>query len=210
MFLVALDTRGLPASDLQEGFEELTCCREYFQEHVVDNPKTVRVHCLLADLCGLKRDLTIYFQEYVPGHCALGNKMVNEYQDIQDAWNEFFPLGENNPAATLLTFDPTTGYAQYNVKGIAYVVYDGGRYPLSKEQVWGLCEMANEAKDVYFCDHSHRGNQAKNALSRWCAQYRNRRWGPSVIYVPRKEEVEQREEKEEEPHMTHFGETCLL
>jgi hypothetical protein len=105
MILVALDTRGLPAADLQEGFEELACSPKFFIDHIVRNPKTKRMNRPLAEICGLTKSL-------------------------------------------LLTLDPTTGYARFNVQGAAYVMYDDGNYPLLKEQVWGLCELANEAIDV--------------------------------------------------------------
>jgi hypothetical protein len=55
MFLVALDTRGLPAADLQEGFEELACSPKFFIDHIVRNPKTKRVNCPLAEICGLTK-----------------------------------------------------------------------------------------------------------------------------------------------------------
>lgn len=209
MYLVAIDTRGLPATDLQEGFEELACSRDYFIEHIVRDPHTKRVNCPLAEVCGLGRGFYMYFQEYIPGHGAWlppndDDEAITDDQDLQNAWNEYFPLGQNNPAATLLTFDPTNGCARFNVQGIAHVLYDEGNYPLSKEQVWGLCELANEAKDMYFCNDFFHEKKAKYQLARWCGQYKRRGWGPSSIYEPRNLDGGRG------GHLTRFHETCLI
>jgi hypothetical protein len=217
MFLVALDTRGLPAGDLQEGFDELACSHEFFINHIVRNPNTKIATCPLAEICGLTKHLWVYFQEYTPGGhgSLLGDDKAITDQDVRDARSEYFPLGQqNNPAATLLTLDPTDGYARFNVQGVAYVLYDDGNYPISKEQVWGLCELAKEAKDVYFCDRFFHEGKAKYELAKWCRQYKSRSWGPSSIYEPRKiGKVDQRYSRRRRRHRRSsalFSETCLL
>jgi hypothetical protein len=189
MYVVAIDTRGLYSSDLNEGYDELTCSREYFSHHIQGHINTVCMPCFLADCCGLKKHLTLYFYEYLVEHTREG------------AWESLFPIEENNPGASLLTMDLATGYPRYNVQGVAYVVYDDGRYPLSREQVWGIQEMANQAKDIYFrLDNDHNNNDNKEEqqyspyphpameqVSKWCRQYRDRQWGPKFIYVPREQ-----------------------
>jgi hypothetical protein len=213
IYIVSVDTRGLPATDLQEGFEELECSRKVFVDTIVRNPKTRCVTCPIAEVCGLTKHLKLYFHEYMPGKGISideNEESILDYEDVlQDAWSEYFPLGENNPGATLLTLDPTTGFASYNVQGLAFCVYDDGHYPLSKEQVWGLAELANEAKDVYFCDGDvyHHG-RAKYDLAKWCTQYRKRSWGPSSIYAPRK--LTKGPDAGAGGGFTHFSETCLI
>jgi len=186
VYLVAIDTRGLPATDLQEGFTEIECRREYFVSKIVQHRNAKCIVCPLAEVCGLNEHLRLYFFEYVPGHGTLGErKGLQDDSQLQQAWSEFFPIGNNNAAATLLTIDPGSGYARYNIQGIAYAFYGDGSYPLSREQVWGLTELANEAKDVYFCDEFNRP-KGRFELGRWCRQYRQRKWGPPFIYDPRK------------------------
>jgi hypothetical protein len=203
IYLVAIDTRGLPASDLQEGFEELKCSRDYFITHILHSFKTRCVTCSLAESCGLSKHVKIYFQQYLAGEGS-----ARSDPDKELAWSEYFPLEQNNPGATLLTMDHSTGFARYNVQGIAYVLYDEGRYPVSKEQVWGLCEMANEAKDIYFCNKTNREGQIM--LSRWCKQYRKGHWGPSSIYQPRDLEHKRKCNSGQLACYTNFGETCLI
>jgi hypothetical protein len=56
----------------------------------------------------------------------MGDKIITNCQDVQDAcWSECFPLGQDNSSATLLTMDPSPGYARYNLQGIA--CYDEGK-----------------------------------------------------------------------------------
>lgn len=235
MNIVTIDTRGLPSSDLLEGYEELTCSREYFEAHILHAPNVKCVTCDIAEYCGLD-NLKIYFHEYRIGPALneathetawrLGDRSGGETCDIslsssssdstpqkilEDAWAAFFPVGNNNSAATLLTFDPETGFAKYHVYGIAYAVYDDGHYPLSKEQVWGLQELANEVKDIYFCDPKHELT-GKKALSRWCRQYQEHRWGPHSIYEPR---MRPNTEVGLGKHGVHpwfspFSQTCLM
>jgi hypothetical protein len=45
-------------------------------------------------------------------------------------------LAGNNGGASLLTVDPDNGLPDYTILGKAYVVRDGGKYSLSKGQLW--------------------------------------------------------------------------
>lgn len=221
MYIVSIDTRHLPSSDLLEGYEEITCPREEFEEIIRRNADHARcVTCKVAEACGLDKHLKIYFFEAVLGYTS--GSLLGRYWDccssssrevlLQDAWSDFFPMGENNPAASLLTFDPWTGFAKYNIQGMAYAVYDDGRYPLSKEQVWGIQELANEAKDVYFFDDEH-ARRGWDLLMRWCEQYKRREWGPrSSIYEPREREDEDEDIVRSAPRRLNvlFSQTCLI
>lgn len=91
-----------------------------------------------------------------------------------------------NRAASLLTLDPDTGIAEYRIKGIAYVVLNDGVAPLSLNQVWGIQELINYAKDVYKSDPDHE-RRGRKELLKSCKLYRHREWGPLSIYQPRPE-----------------------
>ena len=110
------------------------------------------------------------------------------------AWDSIFPTKENNPGATLLTLDPNTGFPKYNVQGIAFALYKNGEYPLSKEEVWEVVELAKEAMDVlllYGNKRRHSGGRRRRQavvredLKRRCHQFEDRRCGLSSVSEPR-------------------------
>ena len=221
LYVVAIDTRGIPSSDLLEGYKELTCSRRCFQEKVLDHPQVVCVQCALGELCNLTEHLTIYFHEYTDENLQVGNEL-----DKLKAWHSYFPIRENNPGATLLTINPNTGFPKYNIQGIAYALYKNGEYPLSKEQVWGVQELACEVRDMYFLhDQRHPGgkcrrNCCRKDIARWCHQFEDRKWGPPSVYEPR--HLESTKPTNHQPktkpsgniklrkYDRYFAETCLI
>jgi hypothetical protein len=103
---------------------------------------------------------------------------------ITEEEKEFWPHNLINKGASLLTFDPRTGFCEFRILGKAYVIVDSGDFPLSNHQVWGLQDLISEARDVYHCDpeHMQRGHQE---LLRFARDYRNQNYGPLTIYEPR-------------------------
>lgn len=91
-----------------------------------------------------------------------------------------------NRAASLLTLDPETGIAECLIQGTAYVVLNDGVAPLSLNQVWGIQELINYAKDVYKSDPDHE-RRGRKELLKSCKLYRQREWGPLSIYQSRPE-----------------------
>jgi hypothetical protein len=124
-YFVAIDTRGLPATDLQKGFMELACPSYCFSSYVVNDPYTKCIVCPLAETCGLSKHLKVYFREYYLGEGR--RPLEDEEIDKELAFSECFAVGSNNPAASLLTMDHSSGCVRYNIQGVAYVVYDDGR-----------------------------------------------------------------------------------
>jgi hypothetical protein len=181
VFVVFVDTRAMYPSDI-DGYEEHTCTREAFDAHVLLKPRVKCIKSKVAELCGL--DMKVYFHDYMRNHPrALQDSpelaMTSEKEDL-------YPRNMVNGAATLLTFDPRTGFPEYNILGEAFVVMDSGDYQLSSHQVWGIQDLISEARDLYYCDpeHSQRGQRQ---LLRWCLAYREQEWGPLTIYEPRVE-----------------------
>ncbi len=177
--VVIVDTRAMSPSNI-DGYAEYTCSQIFFDEHVVRKPKVKCIKSKVANMCGL--DMKVYFHDYMHSHPRALNAppeiaITNEQQDL-------FPKNVINGAATLLTFDPRTGFQEYNIIGKAYIVVDSGDYPLSSHQVWGIQDLISEARDLYYCDpdHMYRG---RRKLLRWCISYRNQEWGPLTIYEPR-------------------------
>lgn len=170
--IVAVDSRGHSPSDL-ECYKELTCSREFFEGHIHDNPKNICVKSQVAGLCGL--DMKIYFHDHDPYHIH-----------YRDQFRGHVPLSKTNGIATLLTFNPETGYYNHLVRGKAYVLLDDGRVPLSKRQVWGIQELIREAKDLYHKDGHSITDDAHMELQSWCTQYLQGTWAPHGIYETRK------------------------
>jgi len=163
------------------GYEEHTCTEEFFDKHVLSHPKAVCVKSKVAELCGL--DMKVYFHEYAT-HKHVHSLTAPPTVGITEEEKEFWPHNIINKGASLLTFDPRTGFCEYRILGKAYVVVDSGDYPLSNHQVWGLQDLISEARDVYHCDpeHMHRGHQE---LIRFAKDYRKMNYGPLTIYEPR-------------------------
>eukprot|EP00549_Striatella_unipunctata_P024661 CAMPEP_0118677744 /NCGR_PEP_ID=MMETSP0800-20121206/2805_1 /TAXON_ID=210618 ORGANISM="Striatella unipunctata, Strain CCMP2910" /NCGR_SAMPLE_ID=MMETSP0800 /ASSEMBLY_ACC=CAM_ASM_000638 /LENGTH=128 /DNA_ID=CAMNT_0006573467 /DNA_START=104 /DNA_END=490 /DNA_ORIENTATION=- len=99
---------------------------------------------------------------------------------------------KNNGAATYLTIDPENGLGEYFVFGKTYVVRDDGRYPLSKEQVWGMTELIHSCMDGYGGDPAKMPN-GKKTLEACCKKYKEQKWehpdgigADTDIYSPRK------------------------
>lgn len=176
---VFVDTRAMYPSDI-DGYEEHTIARDAFDAHVLLKPRVKCIKSKVADLCGL--DMKVYFHDYVRNN----PRALQDPPELAIAYekDELCPRNMVNGAATLLTFDPRTGFPEYTVLGEAYVVVDSGDYPLSSHQVWGIQDLISEARDLYYCDpeHLHRGQRQ---LLRWCFAYRNQDWGPLTIYEPR-------------------------
>lgn len=154
-------------------YNEQTCSSEFFQTHIQDNPKNICVKSQVAGLCGL--DLKLIFHQHSPFHHAR-----------REDYKSYKPMCTNvNGVATLLTFDPETGYYNHLVLGKAYVILNDGVTPLSKEQIWGLQELIAQAKTLYHKDHKHISDEAHQELLTMVAQYQAGTWAPPSIYEPR-------------------------
>lgn len=126
-------------------------------------------------------EMKVYFHGY-SHHKHTHNEVPK--LGIAESEKEFFPSKKINRGATLLTFDPRTGFCDYIIFGKAYVVVESGDYPLSNHQVWGIQDLISEARDIYHCDPDHAQRGSKELL-RWCQQYRKGVYGPLTIYIPR-------------------------
>lgn len=147
------------------------------------NPKVICTKSKVAHLCGM--DMKIYFHDHSPFERPHSLEGESPSLGIVEEEQEFVPNSNQvNRGASLLTFDPRTGFCEYKILGKAYVVVDAGDYPLSNRQVWGLQDLVSGVRDVYHCDpeHSHRGIQQ---LLRLCEDYRHQNYGPLIIYEPR-------------------------
>lgn len=167
LYFVTVNTRGKSSSDIR-GYQEYISSARYFKKHIVGHPDAVCYKCKVAKLCGL--DMKIYYfqndEEYTlhDGAATVVRKEINR-------------------AASMLTLDPETGFAEHRIRGEAIVVLDDGAAPLSLNQVWGIQELINYAKDVYDSDHKH----GRKELLKSCKLYRHKEWGPLSIYQNRPE-----------------------
>jgi hypothetical protein len=169
LYVVTVDTRGKSSSDIK-GYHEHICSDAYFKKNIAGHPDAVCFRSKVAKLCGL--DMKVYF------HKEEGSAMQME--------NDFARKNEINRAATLLTLDPETGFAEHHVRGVAYVVLNDGLAPLSLNQVWGIQELINYASDVYKSDPDHK-KRGKRELMKSCKMYHFKSWGPLSIYKSRPE-----------------------
>lgn len=181
LFVVIVDTRAMYPSDI-DGYEEHIFTEDMFNEHVLNKPRVKCVKSKVADLCGV--DMRLYFHDYKRGH----PRVLKDPPELAVTYEkmDLYPESLINGAATLLTFDPRTGFPEYVILGKAYVVMDCGDFPLSNHQVWGIQDLISEARDLYYCDPEHL-NRGRRQLLRWCLAYREQEWGPMTIYEPRLE-----------------------
>jgi hypothetical protein len=178
--IVSVDSRGRSSSDI-DGYSNHTCSLSYFQRKVSGHPHAICHKAKVAALCGL--NLKVYFHR--------DDVMTNHLDRKKD---------QINYAATLLTLDPTTGFAKYHVRGIAYVVMNDGIAPLSMQQLWGMVELAHSTSDYFKFDPDHRGRGQKELLKN-CAMYRAQAWGPLCIYNYREDENDFRSSSRSEQEM---------
>jgi hypothetical protein len=172
IFIVSVDSRGKSSTDMT-AYKEQNCSQEFFEQHIHDNPKNICVKSQVAGLCGL--DLKLYFHDHTPFH-----------HEKHEDFKIYKPMCTNvNGIATLLTFNPETGYYNHLVFGKAYVLLNDGKTPLSKEQVWGLEELITEAKTLYHRNGMHISEEAHRELLTWAAQYQAGTWAPHSLYEPR-------------------------
>ena len=170
VYVVTVDTRGVSSSDIN-GYREHICSEAYFRKHIAGHPDSTCFQSKVAALCGI--NLKVY--------CTSNQGDQSMLQtDENETGNEI------NRAATLLTLDPETGFAEHFVRGVAYVVQDDGLAPLSLQQVWGIQELINYASDVYKSDPDHQ-KRGKRELKKSCKMYRYQSWGPLSIYKARPE-----------------------
>lgn len=169
LYFVTIDTRGKSSSDVR-GYEEQTSSFSYFRKNIAGHQDAFCYKCKVAKLCGL--DMKLYFQKH------------DEYSVCGES--DTVSRREINRAASLLTLNPETGLAEYHVRGVAYAVLNDGVAPLSLNQVWGLQELINYAKDVYKSDPDHQ-KRGRKELLKSCKLYRQKQWGPLTIYHSRPE-----------------------
>jgi hypothetical protein len=177
IYVVAVDSRGHSPSDL-ECYKEQLCSLSFFQEHIRENPVHICVKSEVAMLCGL--DLKLFFHEHPAHHI----RYSDEYKGLS-------PLGQINGIATLLTFNPDTGYYNHIVRGKAFILLNDGASPLSKRQVWGMQEFIREAKEAYVSTDDSNGttryysHEAKMKLLTSAYEYSQGTWVPHSIYETR-------------------------
>ena len=186
--VVEVDTRGCGGSANPRGYKQNTCTRKLWQEQIVGNPRINMIPCTVAQECGLNIKMYVAKRKkgFAPYYRAGGVAAVERAMMAAGAGL----MAGNNGAATFLNIDMTTGLAEWNVCGKAYIVRDDGDYPLSEGQVWGLQEMVHCAMDVYDCDpeNMRRGHAA---LQEWTRAYRTQSWIPNYgtggmdIYGPK-------------------------
>lgn len=169
LYFVTVDTQGRSSSDIR-GYQEYISSFRYFSKHIAGHPDIVCYKCKVAKLCGL--DMKVYF---------LNDDTTTVHDDANTVVRK-----EINRAASLLTLDPSTGLAEHRIRGVAFVVLDDGVAPLSLNQVWGIQELINYAKDVYQSD-SRQHKSGKKELLKSCKLYRQKEWGPLSIYQTRPE-----------------------
>jgi hypothetical protein len=174
-------TKSLTFFCTDQAYEERTWTEEYFDRHVLSQPRVVCAKSKVAEMCGLH--MKLYFHEYAH-HTHAHTLEVPPTVGITDEEKEMWPRNIINKGATLLTFDPRTGFCDYRILGKAYVVVDCGDYPLSNHQVWGLQDLISEARDIYHCDPDHVGRGQKELL-RFVKDYRQQNYGPLTIYKER-------------------------
>jgi hypothetical protein len=173
VYVVSVDSRGKATSDMSS-YKEQTCSASFFSDHIKGNVKIICVESLVARLCGL--DLRVYFHLHSPLH-----------HSSDDDHHIHKPLCTNvNGIATLLTFNPETGYYNNLVLGKAYVLLDSGTTALSSHQLWGIVELISESKNLYHQNHRRISEEANQELRRWVEQYRAQTWVPRSIYEPRR------------------------
>lgn len=170
LYVVTVDTRGKSSSDIK-GYNEHICSDAYFKRSIAGHPNAICYHSKVAKFCGLS--MKIYFHR-------------TEEKSTLQIENDLARRSEINRAATLLTLDPETGFAEHHVRGVAYVVLNDGLAPLSLNQVWGIQELINYASDVYKSDPDHK-TRGKRELMKSCKMYRYKSWGPLSIYQSRPE-----------------------
>ena len=175
VYLVIVDSRGPHhhAADLA-CYKEQTVSRTYFQTHIQRKASYVNHKSQVARLCGL--DLELYFHDHPENKYACHSNILDE------GHHEY---NEINAIATLLTFEPNTGYYGHIVKDRAYVILNDGSTELSRRQVWGIQEFIRETKDYYHRDGHHYSHEAKMKLLGWAHDYVQGIWGPHSIYEPR-------------------------
>ncbi|KAG7369710.1 hypothetical protein IV203_027456 [Nitzschia inconspicua] len=164
-----------------DAYKEHTWKNEYFERHVLSQPRVICAKSKVAELCGLH--MKVYFHEYAHQSHARSLE-VPPTVGIQDEEKEMWPRSIINNGASLLTFDPRTGFCDYRILGKAYVIVDGGDYPLSNHQVWGLQDLISEARDIYHCDPEHKDRGMKELL-RFAKDYRHQNYEPLTIYKVR-------------------------
>lgn len=169
LYLVTVDTRKISSSDIK-GYHEHTTSYEYFKKHIKEHPEAICYKCKVAKLCGL--DMKVYF------HRSEGSSLSRDDDTIKRS--------EINRAASLLTLNPSTGIAEHQVRGVAYVVLNDGVAPISLNQVWGIQELINYASDIYKSDPDHQ-KRGRRELQKSCDLYKLKEWGPLSIYRSRPE-----------------------
>ena len=171
LFVVQVDSRSaLSTADIR-AYSDVKVPADFFRKLKEKSPTLVAHKSQIAAACG--RDMTIYFVKSMRGFNS-DFKQGGIPGVQQRMMSSPHMLRSNNGAATYLTTDLKSGYGDYIVTGRAYVVENGGSYPISKGQVWGLVEMVNCLMDVYPEDL----NEGYRTSQKWAEAYRKREWEP--------------------------------
>ena len=177
MNIVSVDSRNKSTSDVS-CYKEHSCVLDYFQKKISLHPSAICYESKVAQLCGL--NIKVYFHKD-DNNAIFKNKKKN---DVHVPQQKII-----NQAASLLTLDPSTGFAKHLITGVAYIVMDDGLAALSWNQVWGLVELIRDAHDYYQQPGSEEYNitQGKHEMLTRAKLYRSKSWGPISIYKNREE-----------------------
>jgi hypothetical protein len=169
--VVSVDSRGKSTSDVQ-CYKEHSCALDLFEKKISLHPSAVCYESKVAQLCGL--NINIYFHK-------------DDNADVLKKKNDHLPQQKIiNQAASLLTLDPSTGFAKHLITGVAYIVMNDGFEALSWNQVWGLVELIRDAHD-YYQQNEYNVEHGKHEMLTRAKLYRSKSWGPISIYKNREE-----------------------
>jgi hypothetical protein len=174
------------------GFDQLSCSKEYWLRHFLHNPRVKMIPCKIAAMCGL--DISMYVKKYKKGF----NKYYREGGSeavMRAIYSNQNYLLENNGSGTFLTIDPESGLSEWQICGKLYIVCNGGSYPLTVGEVWGLKEMVKCVMN-HFDLSPQPMSHGRCILRNWANQYQARIWMPTdgtrgiEIYGSERERVE--------------------
>lgn len=174
LFVVTVHTKTR-SSDYY-GYKNERCSKEYFEQHIVNNPEITCFESVVGQLCGL--NLKVYFKKSRKGLASYYRE--SGVEAMHNAVIQLISSGafaKNNGAATFLTIDPACGLCEYLVTGKAYVVQDDGKAPLSRDQVWGIQEIVNCLMNIYDADPENI-RKGFATCHEWASQYRLKQWEP--------------------------------
>ena len=155
----------------QQKPSDITCYKEtkttelWFDAHVKRNAQ--QATSKVARMCNIS--ITIFFRK---------TKEVDNARRKQHR-KDYLPV---NKIATMLTFDPDTGFYNHLIRGKAYIVLDDGQTKVSKHTLWSVCELISEAKEKYHKYGADFSREGQMELMKACVQFKKGKWVPRSLY----------------------------